>query len=221
MGTLEMNAVQLIAAGGPLMWPILLCSVFSLGIIIERLSFFSSIKTNTYELKNKVFELIKRNELKEAMVLCEANRSPVAKIFKAGIAKFGSSREEIKEAMSDMSLFEIPNLEKRLTALATMAHTIPLLGLLGTVLGMANSFYGMQFRSTTMAPATPADLAGGIWQALLTTIAALVVTIPTMVAYNYCVSQANRFIADMERGATELVNFISQITETDSHKEHD
>ncbi|MCK5014132.1 MAG: MotA/TolQ/ExbB proton channel family protein [Candidatus Omnitrophica bacterium] len=213
-GIWEMNAWSLIKSGGPIMAPIILCSVFALGIVIEKLLYFALIKTNVPRLKKQVFDYIKNNRIKESIELCNANHSPVAKILKAGILKFGASREEIKESMEDVSLFEIPKLENRLSALATIAHISPLLGLLGTVAGMIASFHTIQVRAASLNPVTPGDLAGGIGEALLTTVAGLMVAIPTFVAYNYFVHRTNHFVLEMERGATELVNFICQVTET-------
>ncbi len=215
-GIWEMNAWSLIKSGGPIMIPIILCSVFALGIVIEKLLYFTYIKTNVQRLKKRVFDHIKNNRIKESIELCNASNSPVAKILKGGILKFGASREEIKEGMEDVSLFEVPKMESRLSALATIAHISPLLGLLGTVTGMTASFHMIQVRAASLNPITPGDLAGGIGEALLTTVAGLMVAIPTFVAYNYFVHRTNRFILEMERGATELVNFICQITETQS-----
>ncbi|MDP8212184.1 MAG: MotA/TolQ/ExbB proton channel family protein [Candidatus Zapsychrus exili] len=215
-GIWEMNAWKLILTGGPIMAPILLCSFFALGIVIEKTIYLFSIKTNIGELKKKIFDSIKDNKIKEAMSLCDSNRSPIAKILKAGIIKFGCSREEIKESMEDVSLFEIPKLESRLSALATIAHISPLLGLLGTVTGMTASFHTIQVQAAALNPVTPGDLAGGIGEALLTTVAGLMVAIPTFVAYNYCVNRVNHVILDMERAATELTNFMCQITEAKS-----
>ncbi|MBN1869611.1 MAG: MotA/TolQ/ExbB proton channel family protein [Candidatus Omnitrophica bacterium] len=195
------------------MAPIILGSVFALGIVIEKLMYFAFIKTNVPRLKKQVFDLIKNNKIKESIELCDANHSPVAKIFKAGILKFGASRDEIKENIEDASLFEIPRLESRLNALATIAHISPLLGLLGTVTGMTACFHTIQVRAASLNPITPGDLAGGIGEALLTTVAGLMVAIPTFVAYNYFVHRTNHFILEMERGATELVNFLCQVNE--------
>lgn len=215
MGSIwEMNAWTLIKNGGPIMVPIFICSLFSIAIVIEKLYYFAIIKTNIPLLKRQVFDLIKNNKTKEAIILCESNRSPVAKILKAGVMKFGHSRDDIKENMEDASFFAIPKLEQRLSALATIAHISPLLGLLGTVTGMATSFHTIQVRAASMNPVTPGDLAGGIGEALLTTVAGLMVAIPTFVAYNYCVHKINYFILEMEKSATELVNYMCQIIET-------
>jgi len=215
MSIWEISAGELLKLGGPIMIPIIICSIIALGIILGKFIYFSSIQTNTHKLKQEVFDLIKNNKAKEAIELCQNNPSPVAKILKAGILKFGSSREEIKETMEDVSLFEIPKLEKRFTALATIAHITPLLGLLGTVTGMTGSFYTIQARAATQNPATPGDLAGSIFAALLTTVAGLMVAIPTFVAYNYLVSRVNAFVLEMERAATEILNFLCHISESD------
>lgn len=210
----QMSAWKLIIAGGPVMVPILLCSVLAITIIIERIIYYGTVATNAQQLKQAIFDYIKADKIKEAISYCDTNRSPLAKILKAGIIKFGSSRDEIKEYMEDASLFEIPQLEKRLNALATIAHIAPLLGLLGTVTGIAGSFHTIQIRAASLNPVTPGDLAGGIWEALITTVAGLMVAIPAFLAYNYLVSRVNTFVLEMERGATELVNLLTQISES-------
>ena len=213
-GMSGMNAWELIKAGGPLMAPILLCSLFALGIVIEKLLHFSTIQTNGPQLKTKVFDLIKDNKIKEAIQLCDADPSPVAKVMRAGVLKFGAPREEIKESMEDAGLLEIPKLESRLGALATIAHVSPLLGFLGTVTGMMACFHTIQARAASLNPVTAGDLAGGIGEALITTVAGLMVAIPAFVAYNFCVSRINRLTLEMERAATELANFMCHMTET-------
>ncbi len=210
----EMNAWQLMVQGGPLMWPILLCSLTGLAIFIQKLFYFSSISTDIAQIKMRVFDLIKQNKLKDAIVLCEQNSSSVAKVIKAGIVKYGASRDEIKEAMEDVSLFEIFKLEKYLHVLSTIAHVTPLFGLLGTVMGMTVSFQAIQLRSASMNPVTSSDVAGGIWQALLTTIFGLFVAIPALLAFNYCVGRVNSFVIEMERAATEVVNLLSHLSES-------
>ena len=197
-GIWEMNAWSLIKSGGPIMAPIILCSIFALGIVIEKFFYFAYIKTNVGRLKRQIFDRIKSNRIKESIELCDGNNSPVAKILKAGILKFGASREEIKENMEDISLFEITKLESRVNALATIAHISPLLGLLGTVTGMTASFHTIQIRAASLNPVTPGDLAGVIGEALLTTVAGLMVTIPTFVAYHSFVHLTHQFALDLD-----------------------
>lgn len=215
----QMNAWELIAAGGPLMYPILLCSVVALTIIFEKIIYFSSLKTDTQQFKQKVFDLIKANNITEAINSCDANPSPVARILKAGTVKFGSSREEIKEEIETAGHFEIPKLEKGLSALATIAHISPLLGLLGTVTGICGSFYAIQAKSATLSPVTPGDLAAGIWEALLTTVAGLMVAIPAFVVYNYFTYRINTIVLDMEKAGTESMSLLCQASEIQATKE--
>jgi biopolymer transport protein ExbB len=217
MGSGDMPAWQLLIKGGPVMGPIFLCSVAALTVFIEKLFYFESVSTDIADLKHKIFECLKDNKLKNAIVICEQNNSPVAKVIKAGLIRSGAGRAEIKESMEEVSLYEIPKLEKRLNVLATIAHTSLLLGFLGTVVGMAEVFHSIEVRSTSMTPVTPGDLAGGIWQALLTTIFGLCVAIPTFLAYNYCISRVNDFVIKMERAATELINMLSQLSEKNTN----
>ncbi len=213
MGIWEMNLWQIMKAGGPIMIPIVLCSFFGLAIIIAKLIYFSMIDINIPEFKHAIFEQVKQYNITKAVQRCESTHSPLAMIFKAGLLKYGSSRDEIKEAMEDASLYEIPKLERWLNALSTIAHISPLLGLLGTVTGICTCFHTIQVRATSLNPITPEDLAGGIWEALLTTVAGLLVAIPTFIAFNYFLNRVNTFIIEMERGATELLNLCTQAAE--------
>jgi biopolymer transport protein ExbB len=210
MGLEKMTLWQIFLAGGPVMWPILLCSIFALAIILEKLWYLHWVKIDTQKFLGDVLDRMKRHQIKEALETCDKTKSPVARILKAGILKYDRPRNQIKEAIEDASLYEVPRIEKNLTALATIAHISPLLGLLGTVTGMVRCFQAIQAKATSFHPVSPGDLAGGIWEALLTTVAGLIVAIPTFVAYNYLVSRINNFILEMEKASTELVNFLTE-----------
>lgn len=201
---------QIFLKGGPLMWPILLCSVFALAIIIERMWYLRKIKIDTRQFLNRILDKMKRHQIKEALEICEMRKNPISQILKAGILKYDRGRQHIKQAIEDAALYEEPHLEKNMTALATIAHISPLLGLLGTVVGLVRCFQVIQAKSTLLAPVSPGDLAGGIWEALLTTVAGLVIAIPAFVAYNYLVSRVNNFMLEMEKASTELVNFLTE-----------
>jgi biopolymer transport protein ExbB len=201
---------NLFLKGGPVMWPILLCSVYAIEIILEKILYLHKINIDTQEFLSKILDKMKRHQIKEALQDCDVTKSPISGILKAGILKYDRTREQIKEAIEDASLYEIPRLEKNLTALATIAHISPLLGLLGTVTGMVRCFQVIQSKATALHPVTPGDLAGGIWEALLTTVFGLIVAIPTFTAYNYLVSRINTFILEMEKASTELVNFLTE-----------
>lgn len=210
MDLYKMSLWQIFLAGGPIMWPILLCSVFALAIAIEKFWHLHKINIDTQEFLNKVVNKMKHHETKEALQICDGVKSPIANILKAGILKYDRPRPQIIESIEDASLYEIPRIEKNLTTLATIAHITPLLGLLGTVTGMVRCFQTIQLKATTFHPVSPGDLAGGIWEALLTTVAGLIVAIPTFVAYNYLASRINHFILEMEKASTELVNFLTE-----------
>lgn len=200
--------IEVIHRGGPVMIPIILCSIFGLAVAIEKKVQLYRAKIDTDKFLNDIMETIRKLKIKEAIDKCDSVQSPISRILKAGIAKYNHSKEEIRQAMEDASLYEIPMLEKNLTALATIGHISPLLGLLGTVTGLVRCFQSIQLSSSEFAPINPGALAGGIWEALITTVAGLIVAIPIFVIYNYLVSRVNNFILEMERSATELVNFI-------------
>ena len=201
---------QMFIKGGPLMWPILLCSVFALAIIIERIWYLHKIQIDTHLFLNKILEKMKRHQIKEALEICEINSNPISRILKAGILKYDRGRQQIKESIEDAVLYEEPHLEKNMTALATVAHISPLLGLLGTVVGLVQCFQVIQTKSSALQVVSAGDLAGGIWVALLTTVAGLIVAIPSFVAYNYLVSRISNFILEMEKASTGLVNFLTE-----------
>jgi biopolymer transport protein ExbB len=206
----KMSFFQILMAGGPVMWPIFLASVFALAIIIEKLWHLHKINIDTQDFLKNILEKMKRHDTKEALKVCESAKSPIATILKAGILKYGRPKQQIVEAIGDASLYEIPKLERNLNALATIAHISPLLGLLGTVTGMVRCFQTIQAKASSFHPVSPGDLAGGIWEALLTTVAGLVVAIPTFTIYNYLVGRINNFILEMEKASTELVNFLTE-----------
>ncbi len=210
MDLYKMSLWQLFLAGGPVMWPILFCSIFALAIALEKFWHLHEISLDTQNFLSKVLEKMKRHETKDALQICDSVKTPIANILKAGILKYDRPKQQIVEAIEDASLYEVPRIEKNLTVLATIAHVAPLLGLLGTVTGMVRCFQAIQAKAAAFYPVSTADLAGGIWEALLTTIAGLIVAIPTFVVYNYLVSRINNFILEMEKASTELVNFLSE-----------
>ena len=196
--------------GGPVMWPIVLCSVIAFAIVMERLIALRREEIDTKGFMEQIAKALKRNKIMEAIDLCERTKGPIAQILRAGILKHDRSRSEIREAIEDASIHEVPRLEKNLPVLATVAHIAPLLGLLGTVTGMVAAFQVIETKASSVNPVNPGDLAGGIWEALLTTVLGLCVAIPTYVAYNYLVSRVDGFVLDMERSATDLLNILAE-----------
>ena len=150
----------------------------------------------------------------EAIDKCNNTPGPIAHIMKVGILKHDRTREEIRESIQDAGVHEVPRLEKNLGVLATIAHISPLLGLLGTVTGMVKAFQVIEQKAVSMIPVNPGDLAGGIWESLITTVAGLTVAIPTYVVYNYLVNKVDGFVLEIEKSATELVNILAAKRET-------
>ena len=202
-----MSQINIITGGGWLMIPILACSLISISLILER--FFSLRRARAYskDLMDNIREILKHNRIAEAITLCEETGGPLAFILKAGLLKKGMPRVEIREAIEDAGLLVIPSLERYLSVLATIANIAPLLGLLGTVVGMTEAFMVIQSHGGAV---TPGDLAGGIGTALLTTVWGLIVAIPTLVAYNYYVTQVDNMVWEMEILSSELLDILSE-----------
>ena len=201
---------KILQQGGVLMVPIVACSVLALAVFIERVWHLRRARIDTKKFMDNIAAHLRRNNIKEAVDICDATPGPIAHILKAGVLKHDRSRQEIKEAIEDAGLHEVPRLEKNVAVLSTIGRVAPLLGLLGTVVGMVEAFRVVQERALLALPVNPGDLAGGIWVALITTVAGLAVAIPTLVAYDYIVSRVDTMIWDMERSASDLMNILSQ-----------
>jgi len=205
---------ELVQKGGPMMYLIIIASILAFGVVIERIYHLNKARIDAGKFMDGIINILKRNKIIEAIEMCNATPGPIAHIVKAGILKHDRSKPEIREAVEEAARLEIPRMEKHLPVLATIAHIAPLLGLVGTVTGMIKSFQVIQQKAAAMIPVNPGDLAGGIWEALLATLAGLSVAIPTYVAYNYLVSQVDNLVYDMETSATDLVNLLSSRIDT-------
>ncbi|MFH1190174.1 MAG: MotA/TolQ/ExbB proton channel family protein [Candidatus Omnitrophota bacterium] len=205
---------DLVQKGGPMMYLIMIASVLAFGVVMERVYHLNKARIDAGKFMDTIINVLKRNKIIEAIEICNSTPGPIAHIVKAGILKHDRSKPEIREAVEEAAQLEIPRMEKHLPVLATIAHVAPLLGLVGTVTGMIKSFQVIQQKAAAMVPVNPGDLAGGIWEALLATLAGLSVAIPTYVAYNYLVSQVDNLVYDMETSATDLVNLLSSKRDT-------
>ena len=198
--------LTLMEQGGPLMWLILFSAIVAFAIFSERFLYYHRAHINATDFVNGIRNALKRGNVAESLALCDEAPGPVAQVVKAGIENRQLNREDLREAMQDSARIEIARLERRLVVLATIAQIAPLIGFLGTVAGMISTFKVMQ---VTMQSA-PGQLAGGVWQALLTTAGGLVVAIPAYVGYNYLVSRMQSLVLDMEKAANEIVNFLTR-----------
>lgn len=197
---------ELLIKGGPVMIPIGLCALAATVIIVERLLFFRAVNRDDARLLAKASPAVAAGRYEEASRLCDESESPLARLLRAGIDHRELPESAVKEAVMNAANREVPRLERFITALGTIANISTLLGLLGTVTGNIRAF-GVLAASGAMG--NPALLAGAIAEALITTAAGLIVSIPTAVFYNYLVTRANKTIVDMESSVGDLVLVIA------------
>jgi len=196
-----------IANGGPVLWLLLIASAVAIAVFIERLLHCHRAQINSAEFLNGVRTVLKRDNVVEALSICDATPGPVARLVKVGILNRDQGRERVREAIEEAGLVEVPRLEDKLNLLATIAQIAPLLGLLGTVLGFIHVFSQIEQAGLY---AQVSQLSKGVWQALICTAAGLAVAIPTYAGYNYLVNRVNEIVLDMERAATEIVNIVTE-----------
>ena len=190
-----------------MIWLILGASAVALAVFIERVLHFHRAQINSMEFLNGVRNVLKRENVVEALSICDATPGPVARLVKVAILNRERGREGVREALEEAGLVEIPPLEDKLNLLATIAQIAPLMGLLGTVLGFIHIFSELQAAGTF---ANMRALAGGIWEGLICTATGLAVAIPCYAGYNYLVSRVNAIVLDMEKAAGEIVNIVSE-----------
>lgn len=197
----------LLTKGGPMIWLLLIVSAVGVAVFIERLLYYHRAQINATEFLNGVRNVLKRDNVVEALSICEATPGPVARLVRAGILNRERGRDGVREALEDAALVEVPRLEEKLPLLATIAQIAPLMGLLGTVFGFIQVFMKLQSEGQ-FAPVEA--LSGGIWLALLSAGTGLAVAIPAYVGYNYLVSRVNAIVLDMEKASTEILNVVGE-----------
>lgn len=190
-----------------MIWLIMAASALAVVVFIERVLHYHRAQINSMEFLNGVRNVLKRDNVVEAISICDATPGPVARLVKVAIINREKGREGVREALEEAGLVEVPPLESKLNLLATIAQIAPLMGLLGTVLGFIQVFSILQVKPTVP---TMQDLSGGIWQALICTAAGLAVAIPCYAGYNYLVSRVNAIVLDMEKAATEISNILGE-----------
>src|SRR5579859_3175308 len=193
--------------GGPVIWLILLAAAVAIVVFIERVLYCHRSQINSTEFLNGVRNVLRRDNVVEAISICDATPGPVARLVKTAILNRDNGRDRVREALEEAGLAEVPRLEEKLNLLATIAQLAPLLGLLGTVLGFIDTFSLMKDAGLH---AHVSDLSNGIWKALVCAAAGLGVAIPAHAGYNYLVSRVNSIVLDMERAATEIVAIVTE-----------
>jgi biopolymer transport protein ExbB len=200
--TLNLNLFE---QGGPIMWLLLLLSVLGLILFLERALFLHRGQIRSTEFLSGIKNTLRKRRLVEAMTLCEETPGPVANVVKAGLLHYEDDEDKMRFAIQEAALVEIPVLERRIGSLAAIAQVAPMLGLLGTVLGMITTFGLLHAEGPYVQVST---LAGGVWQALLTTATGLAVAVPAHLAHHFLSGRVRALVNDMEWVGNEVMQFL-------------
>ncbi len=196
----------LLAKGGWVFLLILATGAVSIAVFIERLLHYHRAQINSLEFLNGVRNVLRRDNIVEAVSICDATPGPVARMVKVAILNREGGREGMREALEEAGLVEVPRLEEKLGVLATIAQIAPLLGLLGAVLGFMRIFWRVYM---TGVPLQPPEFAEGMWQGLLCLGAGIAVAVPAYVGHNFLVSRLNDVLLEMETSSTEMIHILS------------
>ncbi len=198
-----------IVKGGPVMVPIILCSIFGLAIIIEKFYFLRRLKMDSSAFAQEIFRDLKVNKPQKALLLCEQNIDfPLAAVFKLGIERRSLPTQRLEKIMEQAGNNQIQKLEKRLGALASVIGIEPLLGFLGTITGLIRAFMAWEQAGANI---TVNVLALGIYEAMITTAAGLIVAIPFYLCYNYFISRIKYISLDLNNHGVQLLEAISEL----------
>ena len=199
--------LNLLGNGGPVIWILLACGLFAALVFFERLFNLHRAQIAADDFLKGVYNILNRDNPVEAAAICEEAPGPVARLALAAVLHHDDTLESIGRAIEDAGLEEIPRMERGLGWLATLARITPLIGLLGTVLGLMDVLLAAR-RAAPLVQS--ADLTGGLWNALSATALSLVIAILAYAGYNLLVSRVESILLDMERSASALLNFMRQ-----------
>ena len=203
----DLFIVDLFVNGGPIMIPIVLCSIIALAVFIERFRFFHQLRKNPELFVRPMKAALASRDFTGALQICRKESHPIAAILSAGIHHLDLSKNSLLDVMRQEALKQMKKVEKNAQILGTIAGITPLLGLTGTVTGMISSFKVI----STIGIGNPTALAGGISQALYTTAAGLLIGIPSLVAYNWCEARIARFADQVEFYSLDLANHCGEM----------
>jgi biopolymer transport protein ExbB len=192
--------------GGPVMWPLLALSVLGVTVIFWRWWALRQATAGVQSFLQELRPKLVNRDVQGAIGICDRHPGPVASIVRAGLVRFGRPKDEVEGALQDASAHELAHLERGLPILATIAMIAPLLGFLGTVTGMINSFEAL----ASVGLNNPAAVAQGISEALITTAAGLMIAIPVQMAYNYFVTSVNALVRNMESAAHVVLEAMGE-----------
>ncbi|MFM8809572.1 MAG: MotA/TolQ/ExbB proton channel family protein [Chthoniobacterales bacterium] len=201
--------LELMQKGGPVMWVILALSIVGVAVFLERLVYLHRAQVRVGEFLRGLANLVRDDRLEEVRKQCLATPGPVARVALSAVLARGCPRAELRDIVQEAGQLEVPRLERHLSLLGGIAYAAPLLGLLGTVLGVLEAFYLV---STQGGYATVADLSGAVYQSLISAAAGLAVAIPALIAAGYLSARVQDLVHDMERAGIEMVNLLKNRT---------
>lgn len=196
--------------GGPVMYPIVLGSIVALALFLERVFSLRRERVAPSGFRDRLRSLVRERKFSEAEVLCQENASSLANVIASGLKHAGRPRERVKEAIEEVGRREVVYLEKHIDLLGTIAAMEPLLGLLGTVTGLIRAFQAVEQSVGKGGGVNPGVLAGGIWEALITTAAGLMIGIPAFLGYRYLLTRVDRLVVEVEEEAVSVVEMIAE-----------
>ena len=205
--TAELSVWELCLQGGWIMIPLVVLSIVCIYIFIERFMVIKKANQEDETFMKRIKDYIHEGEIESAMNLCKKNGSPYARLISKGISRIGRPMNDVLVAIENTGNLEIAKLGKGLPWLATTAAGAPMLGFLGTVMGMVNAFYNL---ASAGSAANIDVLAGGIYEALVTTVAGLIVGIIAMFAYNYLVARINKVMNLLEAKTMEFMDLLNE-----------
>jgi len=200
--------LDLLQKGGPLMWIIVLCSITAVGIFFERLFALHRSSIPVGELLRGLANILRKENYAEALQECATTPGPVARVAHAMILRHNAPREELRDIAQEAGQLEVPKLERNMPLLSTIAYATPLIGLLGTIIGLLTTFQEIASQS---GYASATDIAEGVYEALLTTAGSLAVALPAFIAYSYLSARINGLIHDMERAGIEILAILDEV----------
>jgi biopolymer transport protein ExbB len=201
-----MISLDILAMGGPIIWIILILGLLAFGVFIERALSLHRARIRAEDFLKGVFNILSRGNITEALSICEDTPGPVAYIMRTSIQHRDAAKDDLARTLEEASEAEISRMERRLVVIATVSQIAPMLGLLGTVLGMMEGFLGMRAQAPLIHSA---HLMDSILIALTTTAAGLTVAIPCYAAFNLLVIKIDRIVLDMEHARTEILAFLT------------
>lgn len=205
----KMNLFEMTINGGWLMIPIVLLLFVAIGVFIERLLVINKAAKQDNSFMHRIKDYIHEGKIDSAINLCRQTNTPYSRMIEKGISRLGRPMNDIQVAIENVGTIEVAKLEKGFPWVATTAAAAPMIGFLGTVTGMVQAFFAMANAGTDVSITL---LSGGIYQALVTTVAGLIVGIIALFAYNYLVSRVNGVITKMESQSMEFMDLLNEPT---------